>query len=157
VEIVSFFHVDFLVAGIAPMGDLLILLAYVVDDAAAGGGGGGGAAAAERPELRVVTRTNDEVSSDALSLHGFERLRPADYRLAARRGAGAGGAGAGVGGGGVGVGAGGADTAVYIVSPRDLVVARPRDFDDHIAWLLERRRYAQARRRPAIPARAAGK
>ena len=32
----------------------------------------------------------------------------------------------------------------FIVSPRDMVVARPRDFDDHISWLLDRRLFGQA-------------
>eukprot|EP01136_Pigoraptor_vietnamica_P007289 Opistho-1_new@41342 len=32
----------------------------------------------------------------------------------------------------------------YIVSPRDIVVARPRDLDDHVAWLLEHEMYEEA-------------
>lgn len=32
----------------------------------------------------------------------------------------------------------------FIVSPRDMVIARPRDFDDHISWLLDRRLFGQA-------------
>lgn len=31
-----------------------------------------------------------------------------------------------------------------MVSPRDIVVARPRDLDDHMGWLLERGRYEEA-------------
>lgn len=29
----------------------------------------------------------------------------------------------------------------YIVSPRDVVVAKERDQDDHIDWLLEKKKY----------------
>lgn len=32
----------------------------------------------------------------------------------------------------------------YILSPKDIVLGRPRDLDDHVAWLLERRRYEEA-------------
>jgi hypothetical protein len=34
-----------------------------------------------------------------------------------------------------------ADNLSYVVSPRDIVIAKPRDLDDHVAWLLERQRY----------------
>ena len=33
------------------------------------------------------------------------------------------------------------DNLFYIVSPKDVVVARQRDQDDHIAWLLQHERY----------------
>jgi len=36
------------------------------------------------------------------------------------------------------------DNMFYVVSPRDIVVARPCDKDDHIAWLLSRRKYVEA-------------
>lgn len=29
----------------------------------------------------------------------------------------------------------------FIVSPKDTVIARPRDQDDHISWLLEQQLY----------------
>ena len=29
------------------------------------------------------------------------------------------------------------DNLFYIISPRDVVVARPRDQDDHITWLIK--------------------
>jgi hypothetical protein len=37
-----------------------------------------------------------------------------------------------------------AEPLFYIVSPKDIVVARPRDVDDHITWLLQHDRYQQA-------------
>ena len=37
---------------------------------------------AQRPELHIVTRTNDAISSDALSLHGYEGHACNDYRVA---------------------------------------------------------------------------
>lgn len=32
----------------------------------------------------------------------------------------------------------------YVGSPKDLVVAKERDLDDHIEWLMERERYEEA-------------
>jgi hypothetical protein len=32
----------------------------------------------------------------------------------------------------------------YVASPKDVVVAKERDLDDHIKWLLERSRYEEA-------------
>lgn len=36
------------------------------------------------------------------------------------------------------------ESTFYIVSPKDIVAAKPRDIDDHIQWLVERRRYEDA-------------
>lgn len=33
------------------------------------------------------------------------------------------------------------ESLFYIVSPRDVVVAKERDQDDHIDWLLEKKKY----------------
>ena len=66
VEIVAFFHTDFFISGLAALNDLVVLLAYVVDESGANGSKG----SAERPELRILTRSKDELSSDALSMHG---------------------------------------------------------------------------------------
>lgn len=37
---------------------------------------------AERPEVRIVTWNNDELSTDALPVHGFEHYKAKDYSLA---------------------------------------------------------------------------
>lgn len=37
---------------------------------------------AQRPEVRVVTWNNDELSTDALPVHGFEHYKAKDYSLA---------------------------------------------------------------------------
>ena len=36
------------------------------------------------------------------------------------------------------------DTLFYVLAPKDLVVARPRDLDDHVSWLLALQRYEAA-------------
>ncbi|KAG6330412.1 hypothetical protein ID866_8678 [Astraeus odoratus] len=82
---------------------------------------------AERPELRIISRTGEEISADVLSVAGYQSWACNDYLLAE-------------------VDAGGSDTdRCYIVgSPKDIVFVRPRDRRDHIAWLVERQRYEEA-------------
>jgi hypothetical protein len=121
------------------------------------GGAGAGAASSmpalpsarmrpSRPELRIVDRqTGDQLSCDMLPVYGFARCGPNDYNLESDR----------------------AHSAVsrqrqlqhdrrhpnmevdalpsmYIVSPKDVVVASPRTVDDHIKWALEHDQYDQA-------------
>jgi hypothetical protein len=40
--------------------------------------------------------------------------------------------------------AAGNENTYYIVSPRDIVMAKPRTADDHVAWLLAKGRYEDA-------------
>ncbi|PCH40689.1 hypothetical protein WOLCODRAFT_117498 [Wolfiporia cocos MD-104 SS10] len=90
--------------------------------------------AAERPELRIVSRGGEELAADALGIAGFERWGCNDYVLVAVE-AGAVARGAGAPGG---------ERFYVVLSPKDVVLARPRDWRDHVAWLLERRRYEEA-------------
>ena len=46
--------------------------------------GTGRVPSAHRPELRIVTTTNEEISSDALSVHGFEAYQVRLLRARAR-------------------------------------------------------------------------
>jgi hypothetical protein len=77
---------------------------------------------AKRPELRIINSHNEEISTDALSLHGFQYYQANDYELDYFP----------------------SEDMFYVVSPKDLVLAKPRDLDDHISWLLERSRYEEA-------------
>ena len=122
------FNTDFIVAGLAPYGNDLVALAYVEDDDPASekrGGGATGAGAArrpERPELHILTLRNKEIASDALTVRGFERCRAGDYHLEYLAG----------------------ENFFYIISPSDIVVAKPCDLDDHITWLQQRGRFEEA-------------
>ncbi|KAI6097461.1 hypothetical protein F5141DRAFT_459754 [Pisolithus sp. B1] len=82
---------------------------------------------AERPELRIISRTGEEFSADALNVTGYRSWGCNDYLLAE-------------------VDSGGNETnQCYIVaSPKDIVFVRPRDRKDHIAWLVEHQRYEEA-------------
>ena len=82
--------------------------------------------AAQRPELRIISRAGEELTADALGLTDFQMWGCNDYVLAQ-------------------VDGGGGDEMWYVVlSPRDIVIVKPRDRRDHIAWLVERKRYEEA-------------
>ncbi|KAL4011310.1 hypothetical protein IC575_028364 [Cucumis melo] len=132
VDIVASFQTSYLITGMAPFGDVLVVLAYIPGEegekdfsiTAPSRQGN-----AQRPEVRVVTWNNDELSTDALPVHGFEHYKAKDYSLAHAPFAGSSYAG--------GQWAAGVEPLYYIVSPKDIVIAKPRDAEDHIAWLLE--------------------
>ncbi|GAA5884825.1 hypothetical protein JCM6882_007110 [Rhodosporidiobolus microsporus] len=135
VEVTAIFQVDCMVSGLAPYGwdgDLLVL-AYLTeeeeeeDDEEEGEGGGDRAVQQKRPEgimpeLRIISREGEELSSDAIALKSYERFQCRDYSLAPT-----------------------ADgTAFYVVAPMDVVVVQTRDEEDHVVWLIEQRRYEEA-------------
>ncbi|KAI0940385.1 hypothetical protein AcV5_001504 [Taiwanofungus camphoratus] len=92
--------------------------------------------AAERPELRIVSRAGEELAADALGITDFERWGCNDYIITEIE------AGAvlasSTGGGGAG------ERYYMVLSPKDIVVVKPRDWRDHVAWLVERKRYEEA-------------
>eukprot|EP00457_Paulinella_chromatophora_P001670 gb/GEZN01001672.1/.p1 GENE.gb/GEZN01001672.1/~~gb/GEZN01001672.1/.p1 ORF type:complete len:883 (-),score=119.02 gb/GEZN01001672.1/:239-2863(-) len=124
-QIVAMFTTDFFICGIAPFGEYLVILAYSPEEE----DGHSDPSRQERkalPELKVLTWKNEEISSDALPILGCENYEATDYRVDYLPGN------------------SGAESLFYIVSPKDIVVARPRDLDDHITWLLEHEMYAEA-------------
>ncbi|KAI0766345.1 vacuolar protein sorting-associated protein 41 [Trametes elegans] len=89
---------------------------------------------AERPELRIISRAGEELAADALGITNYERWNCNDYVLvdiepSPLKAAAPGGAG---------------DRYYIVLSPKDLVVVKPRDWRDHVAWLVERQRYEEA-------------
>jgi hypothetical protein len=134
-QIIALFQTDYIVCGIAPFKNNLVLLAYTEEeddddeedddaDAAARPRLAAGGRRPAMPDLRVVTYTNVPVSSDALTIAGYRSHGPRDYSLAYLPGT--------------------DEPLFYVVSPRDIVLARPRDLDDHIGWLMGRGRYREA-------------
>ena len=77
---------------------------------------------ATRPELRILSPDQEELSSDALSLKDYAKLQPGDYSLHWNE----------------------KSKCVYIVSPSDIVVGRERTAEDRVEWLLERGKYREA-------------
>ncbi|KAI9069075.1 vacuolar protein sorting-associated protein 41 [Trametes sanguinea] len=89
---------------------------------------------AERPELRIISRAGEELAADALGITNYERWNCNDYVLVDIEAAPT-----------KAVVPGTAGERYYIVlSPKDLVVVKPRDWRDHVAWLVERQRYEEA-------------
>ncbi|KAL6307128.1 vacuolar protein sorting-associated protein 41 [Sparassis latifolia] len=89
--------------------------------------------AAERPDLRIISRAGEELAADALSITGFERWSCNDYVLVD------------IEAGTVVAGSGNAGERYYLVlSPKDIVVVKPRDWRDHVAWLVERKQFEEA-------------
>lgn len=138
VEIQAVFQVDCMVAGIAPYSSppgSLLLIAYLPPDnlkSSADEAPADRAAqrrlAAQRPELQIISRRGEELSSDALNLAGYDQFGCNDYSLQPSFVEGV------EGGGGF-----------YVVcSPKDIIIVKPRDEADHVEWLVERRRYAEA-------------
>ncbi|XP_055830070.1 vacuolar protein sorting-associated protein 41 homolog [Solanum dulcamara] len=133
VDIVASFQTSYFISGIAPFGDSLVILAYIPgeedgekDSSSTIPSRQGNA---QRPEVRVVTWNNDELATDALPVHGFEHYKAKDYSLAHAPFSGSSYAG--------GQWAAGDEPLYYIVSPKDVVIAKPRDAEDHINWLLQ--------------------
>lgn len=119
VEIVSMFGADYYVCGLAPLGSGSSLVALTVLKGAEDSTEG------SRPQLRVVEPQMDdcvEQSSDILSVRGFRVYRPSDYCLDSLP----------------------EEGLFFVVSPKDVIVAKPRDQDDHLDWLLQHHQYEEA-------------
>ncbi|KAE8225005.1 hypothetical protein CF319_g2185 [Tilletia indica] len=110
------------------------------------------------PELRIINAEGEEVSSDVLTLHNFSRFRCNDYMLvpstdslaAAKEARAVGPEGAlekakaHAAAAALAASDEGSPAYFYIVSPHEVIVARPRDARDQIEWLLSRQRFAEA-------------
>ncbi|KIJ69735.1 hypothetical protein HYDPIDRAFT_120723 [Hydnomerulius pinastri MD-312] len=83
---------------------------------------------AERPELRIISRAGEELTADALSVTNYQSWACNDYLLAEVDSS----------------GSTDAERSYIVVSPKDVVIVRPRDRRDHIAWLVEHQRYEEA-------------
>lgn len=140
VDIVASFQTNYYISGVAPFGDSLAILAYIPGDKDGEKDFSSTAPSrqgnAQRPEVHVVTWTNDELATDALPVHGFEHYKAKDYYLSYTPFSGSSYVN--------GRWAAGDEPLYYVVSPKDIVVAKPRDTEDHINWLLERGQYDKA-------------
>ncbi|XP_052801970.1 vacuolar protein sorting-associated protein 41 homolog isoform X2 [Mya arenaria] len=121
VEIIAMFNTpEYMVCGIASLDSNLVLLTYdkpTQPETVQ--------SISSRPNLRIVDphlNYYEEVSNDALTIRGYQNYRCNDYHLENVV----------------------EDNLFYIISPKDVVVARPRDQDDHVAWLLEHEEFEQA-------------
>ena len=136
VEITAVFQVDCMISGIAPHASppgSFLVLAYIHPDKIINEATSDPAEqrqkAANRPELRIISRSGEEVSSDELSLSGYDLYRCNDYVLQPAF---------------VGAEDGTLDGFYVVASPRSIVIVKPRDEADHVEWLVEHSRYAEA-------------
>lgn len=118
VEIVSMFKTDFYVCGLAPFcaGSIVALTVLKSTEEATEG---------SRPQFRVIEPQMEdyvEQSSDILSVRGFRAYRASDYCLESLP----------------------EEGLFFAVSPKDVIVAKPRDDDDHVAWLLDHDHFEEA-------------
>jgi hypothetical protein len=112
----SRFRTDFIVSGVAPFQEDILLLAYVSEDSAEKKERD----EAQLPELRIFDKNGEELSADALTMKGYEYYQANDYILDYGEG------------------------LYYAVCPKDVVLGKPRDLDDHLAWLLDHKKYLEA-------------
>lgn len=82
--------------------------------------------AANMPELRIISRGGEELSSDLIPVKDYGRFGCNDYALVDADLPAAGG------------------RCYVVMAPKDIVIAKPRDRRDHIDWLLEKKRYEEA-------------
>lgn len=111
VEITSIFNPNFCVCGISSLGDAIVVLAVSKPSE-------GVDKEAQQPQLHVLEPHREDfttISCDTLILHGYQQYKCNDYHLESLA----------------------EEGLYYIVSLKDFVIAKPRNEDDHIAWLLE--------------------
>ncbi|KAJ1656188.1 Vacuolar protein sorting-associated protein 41 [Dispira simplex] len=132
-EITAMFQLDAVVCGLAPFRGDLLVLAYeeeqlMMDDSCPDDTYQA-RTLAEPPTLRVINYQAEEVACDLLTVHGYELYQAHDYRVGALPILGT---------------EGPDDRWFYIMSPKDIVCAKPRDWRDRVEWMLERQRYGEA-------------
>jgi len=117
VEIVSMFNMDSFVAGVGWLGNHLTVLAVPKDKDLIGKG--------QRPQMKLIEPHQDsynEISADVLSIRGFQEYFCSEYHLECLS----------------------EEGQFFIVSPKDVVLAKPRNSDDHVQWLMEHQKYEEA-------------
>lgn len=126
-EIITMFQTDYMISGIAPFNDTLMLLSYILEDEQENNAETQDPVyqrrrLAEKPELHIINADNEEISADVLALKGYEHYQANDYVLEFLAG----------------------EDMFYVMGPKDLIAARSRDEDDHIEWLMEHERFGEA-------------
>lgn len=121
VEITHSLETDYCICGVSPFTESeLLVFAYMEDDAS----DSKQRQRRQPPELKIVTRDGTEVSSDGLTIRNYDKYLGVAYRMDFLL----------------------SEKMYYLVSPADIIVVRPRDLDDHVAWLLEHHDFEAALR-----------
>ncbi|CAG2176710.1 unnamed protein product, partial [Oppiella nova] len=118
VELTASFNVGFGVCGIAPIESKLVVLCVNKDANELNN--------SYNCRVEVIepigTDNYEEISSDILSPKSFNSCRSNDYHVECLP-----------------------EEGLYLIlCPKDLIVAKPREEDDHVTWLLEHQQYEEA-------------
>jgi len=129
IHIIAVFLTEFYICGLAAYNENLVVLAYFEENDYSSNeeehpNAMGARRKAERPELRIISRTNQIISEDMLPIRGYENYKATDYRLDSVTNK--------------------VESMFYITSPKDIVVAMPRTVDDRIKWMMTRNRFKEA-------------
>ncbi|KAI9283703.1 hypothetical protein BC943DRAFT_280643 [Umbelopsis sp. AD052] len=124
VEIICMFRTDNIICGIAPFVDNIVILYYTNEEASSDEEDESDQrpSPASQPEIHILDWSGEEISNDVLAVNGYSHYQPNDYGLEFYTN----------------------EDMFYILSPKDIVAAYPRDLDDHLQWLLDHRKYEEA-------------
>lgn len=75
-----------------------------------------------RPEIRVIDMKGNDIYADSVTVINYEENLAVNYRLEYSE----------------------FDKSYYVISQRDVIVAKPTDWDDKITWLLKNQRFTDA-------------
>ncbi|KAJ3321851.1 Vacuolar protein sorting-associated protein 41 [Boothiomyces sp. JEL0866] len=129
VQVTHQFRTEFVVAGIAPFQDDILLLSFItnaLDENTNALDVFLTRKSSSPPEIHIVGLDGLEVANDVLSIGSFENYQANDYRLEYLASDSA------------------SDVTYYISSPKDIIVAKPRDIKDHIEWQMSLEHYQEA-------------
>ncbi|KAG4096453.1 vacuolar protein sorting-associated protein 41 [Neocallimastix lanati (nom. inval.)] len=126
-EVIYEFKTDYIISGIATLDDLIILIAFTIDkndlkDIDELSYTPKKRKKSQPPEIRVIDYDGNEVAADVISIQKYEKFMSNDYHLEHIV----------------------AENTYYIASPKTIIMAKPRDLEDHIDWLLDRQKYEEA-------------
>lgn len=122
VEITNIINTDFLVCGLAPLNEQLVLLAHLSSDGEENEQKVTTSQPSRPPEIRIVDLKDDLTIADILTVRGFEHFKVNDYKLVVTA----------------------MGDLFYIISPKDIITAKKRDLDDRIEWRLEMGHFEEA-------------
>lgn len=130
-EVSAIFQVDCMIAGITLFEDCFLILAYPTDDPDEQNEEDEDGSGPRLPELRLISKEGDEMSSDALRIPNYQRYQCHDYHLASLP---------------LPPATSSQQSRFFVASPKDLITAQPRDAADHVMWLIEHEQYYEALR-----------
>ncbi|TMS08967.1 Vacuolar protein sorting-associated protein 41-like protein [Larimichthys crocea] len=116
VEIVSAFETEFFISGLAPLADQLVTLYFVKENSDHMCRTRSFVHGHVSTSFQPLPESCEEISSDAADLFATSKTTKHSE----------------------------GESLFYIISPKDIVVAKERDQDDHIDWLLEKKKYEEA-------------